>query len=219
MCAKLRLQGDFDFMALARATPGYVGADLAALTGAAGIVAVKRIFRNLATVPPLVAPTSGDIDMAIDLDVPLEPPVSIITTSSIASFKSSIATFLTSHPDPLTDTELEPLHVSFVDFTEALREVQPSSKREGFATVPDVTWDDIGALSDIRDELHMAIVEPIRRPELFARVGVEAPCGVLLWGPPGCGKTLLAKAVANESAANFISVKGPELLNKVRRLF
>ncbi len=93
--------------------------------------------------------------------------------------------------------------------------MQPSAKREGFATVPDVTWTDIGALSQIRDELHMAIVQPIRRPELFSTVGIEAPSGVLLWGPPGCGKTLLAKAVANESRANFISVKGPELLNKV----
>ena len=61
----------------------------------------------------------------------------------------------------------------------------------------------------------MAIVQPIRRPELFSSVGIEAACGVLMWGPPGCGKTLLAKAVANESRANFISVKGPELLNKV----
>jgi hypothetical protein len=61
----------------------------------------------------------------------------------------------------------------------------------------------------------MAIVQPIRHPELFEAVGIANPCGVLLWGPPGCGKTLLAKAVANESRANFISVKGPELLNKV----
>lgn len=62
----------------------------------------------------------------------------------------------------------------------------------------------------------MAVVQPIRRPEVFRRVGIEAPCGVLMWGPPGCGKTLLAKAVASESGANFVSVKGPELLNKVR---
>jgi len=61
----------------------------------------------------------------------------------------------------------------------------------------------------------MSIVQPIKRPDLFHAVGIEVPCGVLLWGLPGCGKTLLAKAVANESRANFISVKGPELLNKV----
>ena len=61
----------------------------------------------------------------------------------------------------------------------------------------------------------MAIVQPIKRPELYASVGITAPTGALLWGPPGCGKTLLAKAVANESRANFINIRGPELLNKV----
>jgi ribosome biogenesis ATPase len=201
MCGKLRLEGDFDFMALARATPGYVGADLAALTGAAGIVAVKRIFQDLSAVPP--ASTNGDVAMVTDADeLPPPPP-------------GTIAAFLAAHPAPLTAAELAPLHVCFGDFAAALPAVQPSALREGFATVPDVSWADVGALAPVRDALHMAIVQPIRRPALFARVGVQAPCGVLLWGPPGCGKTLLAKAVANESAANFISVKGPELLNKV----
>lgn len=128
-----------------------------------------------------------------------------------------IARFLINHPHPLTPTQLSALSLQPSDFLSALKVVQPSAKREGFATIPDVSWSDIGALSQIRDELHMAIVQPIRHPELFKVVGIEAPSGVLLWGPPGCGKTLLAKAVANESRANFISVKGPELLNKVRR--
>ncbi|KAJ1672532.1 Ribosome biogenesis ATPase rix7, partial [Spiromyces aspiralis] len=109
---------------------------------------------------------------------------------------------------------LAPLAITNVDFVEALKKVQPSAQREGFATVPGVTWQDIGALDRVRDELRMAVVEPIKHPEFFARVGITAPSGVLLWGPPGCGKTLLAKAVANESHTNFISVKGPELLNK-----
>ncbi|KAF8075946.1 P-loop containing nucleoside triphosphate hydrolase protein [Lyophyllum atratum] len=165
LCAKLRLAGDFDFSALAKATPGYVGADLSALTGGAGIIAVKRIFKQLSD-GTLILPTSL--------------------------------------PDPVGDLS-EDQDISMI---------QPSSKREGFATVPDVTWADIGALHATRDELHMAIVQPIKRPEVFRAVGIEAACGVLLWGPPGCGKTLLAKAVANESKANFISVKGPELLNK-----
>lgn len=97
----------------------------------------------------------------------------------------------------------------------ALIKVQPSSKREGFAVVPNVSWSDIGALSRIRQELCMSVVMPILHPELFSKFGITSPCGVLLWGPPGCGKTLLAKAVANETHSNFISVKGPELLNKV----
>ncbi|ETW82664.1 nuclear AAA ATPase, partial [Heterobasidion irregulare TC 32-1] len=104
--------------------------------------------------------------------------------------------------------------LSIHDFAAALKHAQPSAQREGFATVPDFTWADAGALHATRSGLHMAVVQPIRRPELFKKVGIDAPCGVLLWGPPGCGKTLLAKAVANESRANFISVKGPELLNK-----
>jgi ribosome biogenesis ATPase len=92
--------------------------------------------------------------------------------------------------------------------------VQPTSKREGFTTIPSVTWENIGALEAIREELRMSIVEPIRNPALFKLVGLTAPAGVLLYGPPGCGKTLVAKAVSNESKANFISIKGPELLNK-----
>jgi ribosome biogenesis ATPase len=116
----------------------------------------------------------------------------------------------------LTLAQLAPLCITAADFMLALKEIQPSAQREGFATVPDVTWSDIGALHATRGELHMAVVQPFRRPELFRAVGIDAPAGVLLWGPPGCGKTLLAKAVANESQASFISVKGPELLNKVR---
>ncbi|WFD42882.1 Ribosome biogenesis ATPase rix7 [Malassezia psittaci] len=127
---------------------------------------------------------------------------------------SSIAAFLERFPDPLPESQLERLSITNQDFLDALATVQPSSKREGFATVPGVTWEDIGALHHIREELSMAVVQPIRRPELFEALGVHASSGVLLWGPPGCGKTLLAKAVANESRANFISVKGPELLNK-----
>lgn len=100
------------------------------------------------------------------------------------------------------------------DFTRAMEKIQPSATREGFAVVPDTRWEDIGALQYVRDELRMAVVEPIRHAEKFEAVGITAPAGVLLWGPPGCGKTLLAKAVANESHSNFISVKGPELLNK-----
>ncbi|OBZ72212.1 putative AAA domain-containing protein C16E9.10c [Grifola frondosa] len=229
LSAKLRLEGDFDFRAFAKATPGYVGADLAALTGAAGIIAVKRIFHQISE-GPLVLPeiiaeqgTQGysENSMMVDPPVPTQPPHSSKKPAPFADFDvsrhtlaSSIIHFLRAHPNPLTEAQLAPLCITSSDFMLALKQVQPSSKREGFATVPDVTWSDIGALHHTREELHMAIVQPIRRPELFSAVGIVAACGVLLWGPPGCGKTLLAKAVANESRANFISVKGPELLNK-----
>jgi len=231
LSAKLRLVGDFDFKTLAKSTPGYVGADLAALTGAAGVIAVQRIFDALSNgtlTLPSEPPAVGEVstDMQIDngplTEQPAPQPETLEPSSMHLAFSNlppnlqsnSIAHFLRAHPDPLTETQLEPLSITNEDFTLALQEVQPSSKREGFATVPDVSWADIGALHSIREELHMAIVEPIRRPELFAALGIAGACGVLLWGPPGCGKTLLAKAVANESRANFISVKGPELLNK-----
>ncbi|KAE9409141.1 AAA-domain-containing protein [Gymnopus androsaceus JB14] len=233
LSSKLRLEGNFDFMALAKATPGYVGADLSSLIAAAGIIAVKRIFKQLSDGELSLPVVVGMSDSFMQIDQPIEgaqhetgsaPPTSSTLTTEIVAHQSSapsfpdsagsIARFLNAHPDPLTEQQLAPLCITASDFTDALKQVQPSSKREGFATVPDVTWADVGALYGIREELHMAIVQPIRRPELFSSVGIEAACGVLLWGPPGCGKTLLAKAVANESRANFISVKGPELLNK-----
>lgn len=127
---------------------------------------------------------------------------------------STVQTFIKNFPEPLSQEQLESLSIRYEDFLKALPTIQPTAKREGFATVPDVSWANIGALNRIRVELNMAIVQPIKRPELYEKVGISAPAGVLLWGPPGCGKTLLAKAVANESRANFISIKGPELLNK-----
>lgn len=223
MCSKLKLEGDFDFLALAKVTPGYVGADLASLTSTAGIVAVKRIFQELSA-PSLQSSDSqtiadSDTSMIIDSSAEQTSPGfgqnGVPSASGKQPPPSSIVHFLLAHPNPLVQEQLAPLCITFADFTIALTQVQPSAKREGFATVPDVTWSDIGALHATREELHMAIVQPIRRPELFSAVGISAACGVLLWGPPGCGKTLLAKAVANESRANFISVKGPELLNKV----
>lgn len=121
--------------------------------------------------------------------------------------------WLLKRSESLSEEQLEHLCILMSDFQASLASVQPSAKREGFATVPDVTWDDVGALQDIREELTMAILAPVRNPEQFKALGLSAPAGLLLAGPPGCGKTLLAKAVANESGLNFISVKGPELLN------
>ncbi|XP_045499556.1 nuclear valosin-containing protein-like [Colias croceus] len=99
------------------------------------------------------------------------------------------------------------------DFVKALKTTKPCSVREGIVTVPDVTWDDVGSLSQVRKDLQLAVLAPVKYPELMKKLGLAAPSGVLLCGPPGCGKTLLAKAVANEAGVNFISVKGPELLN------
>ncbi|GAA5902900.1 hypothetical protein JCM8208_006506 [Rhodotorula glutinis] len=273
LMGKLRLSGDFDYALLAKGTPGYVGADLSALTGAAGVIAVKRIFEQFgsdgvaALLPELAtgegalgllqaasggedaemagveavqqdgesaivedvsalssaAPTPGTVTPSEDAP----PPSASAGDGTLAAVPSlpfstlppslaalPIASFLRAHPTSLTPDQLSSIALTNADFVRALTIVQPSSQREGFTTVPDVTWDDLGALSAVRDEMRMSIVRPIRRPDVFRLLGLNAPCGVLLWGPPGCGKTLLAKAVANESRANFISVKGPELLNK-----
>lgn len=114
---------------------------------------------------------------------------------------------------PISPTKLASMFIEHMDFEGALKVVQPSSKREGFATVPGITWEDVGSLKDIRHELQMSILAPIKQARECELLGLSAPSGVLLCGPPGCGKTLLAKAIANEAEINFISVKGPELLN------
>ncbi|KAI9302445.1 P-loop containing nucleoside triphosphate hydrolase protein [Cunninghamella echinulata] len=284
LSSKLRLEGTFDFAGLAKATPGYVGADLQALITAAGVIAVKRIFKHLRNVTMLPSQANSpcgnnddyeetvtkdenamDIDEAtgstkmnqiettiksdnINMSITVEEEKQQLSTSNesnveqeqetipsssneqkgpietttVEEFESqsaleqlrAISDFIKVHKEPLSSDQLESLSITQDDFIHALTKVQPSSKREGFATVPDVTWEDIGALQYVRDELRMAVVEPINHPDFFERVGITNPAGVLLWGPPGCGKTLLAKAVANESNTNFISVKGPELLNK-----
>ena len=109
---------------------------------------------------------------------------------------------------------LEKIKVSRTDFVEALKEVQPSALREVLVEVPTVRWADVGGLTKQREELREAVEWPLKFPELFDAGDARPPKGILLYGPPGTGKTLLAKATASESEANFISIKGPELLSK-----
>src|SRR2546428_11425568 len=101
------------------------------------------------------------------------------------------------------------------DFQDALKEIEASAMREVLVEIPDVSWDQVGGLEDVKGELREAVEWPLKYRELFAQLNATPPKGLLLYGPPGTGKTLLAKAVAHESESNFISVKGPELLNKV----
>jgi transitional endoplasmic reticulum ATPase len=111
------------------------------------------------------------------------------------------------------DEMLARLQVRMGDFKEALREVEPSAVREVFVEVPNVTWNDVGGLDEIKQRLREAVQWPLLHPELFESLRLAPPKGALLSGPPGCGKTLLAKALATEAAVNFVSVKGPELLS------
>jgi len=109
---------------------------------------------------------------------------------------------------------LNKIVVEMNDFYDALKEVEPSAMREVMIESPNMRWSDIGGLDSIKQELVSSIEWPLRYPDLFREAGVRQPKGILLYGPPGTGKTLLAKALATESEANFISVKGPELLSK-----
>jgi ribosome biogenesis ATPase len=208
----LSLAPDVDFVSLAKRTAGFVGADLKDLAGKAGSWQMAQYREALER-------QALDLEQTMDLDgeKPSMPHVDSIMRLISTARRNDI-------PEP---PGFEETAITMAAFDAVLPHITPSSKREGFATIPDVSWEDIGALASVREELQTAIVDPIQNPERYAAVGISAPTGVLLWGPPGCGKTLLAKAVAAESKANFISIKGPELLNKyvgeseaaVRRVF
>jgi transitional endoplasmic reticulum ATPase len=109
---------------------------------------------------------------------------------------------------------LESMEVTESDVREALKGIEPSALREVFVEIPDISWNDVGGLDDTQERLRETIQWPLEYPEVFETMDVDAAKGVLLYGPPGTGKTLMAKAVANEAQSNFISIKGPELLNK-----
>jgi transitional endoplasmic reticulum ATPase len=115
---------------------------------------------------------------------------------------------------PIPIELLEKMEVTMDDFKNAHRGIEPSALREFFVEIPKVSWEDVGGLEDIKQSLKEAVEWPLTQPEVFKRMGIHAPRGILLYGPPGTGKTLLAKAVAHESKANFISIKGPEVLSK-----
>lgn len=109
---------------------------------------------------------------------------------------------------------MEKLIVTSVDFENALKIVEPSAMREVLVEIPNVKWSDIGGLEELKERLQEVIEWPLQYPDAFKKMGIKPPHGVLLYGPPGCGKTLIVKAVANEAGLNFISVKGSELLSK-----
>ncbi|XP_071079549.1 nuclear valosin-containing protein-like [Haliotis cracherodii] len=206
LCRGLRLSADFDFQHLAHNSPGFVGADLMALAREAAMIAVNKVFQELQREKVTSASTSCQPDIVDSVeDCP-------DNRRHISPELASVLSWLRDHP-PLSEQQLQDLFIKMEDFEEALKHVQPSAKREGFATIPDVTWSDIGALHSVREELQLAILAPVQHQVEFQSLGLTNPPGILLAGPPGCGKTLLAKAIANESGINFISVKGPELLN------
>ncbi|RZC43351.1 hypothetical protein C5167_036298 [Papaver somniferum] len=173
---RLEMGCNFDLAKIARATPGFVGADLSALVNKAGNLAMKRI---------------------IDSRKPINEETNVQWWRQ--SWEAG---------------DMEGLSISMGDFEDAVKMIQPSSRREGFSAIPNVKWEDVGGLDLLRKEFDRYIVSRIKHPEEFEEFGVDLEQGFLLYGPPGCGKTLIAKAIANEAGANFIHIKGPELLNK-----
>ena len=192
---------DIDFGELANKTPGFNGADLKHVVTAA-----------------LHAAMSDELQQVLRIEHASRP-------EAFTDASPALRNWLILQENG--NDSIQDVKVTFGHFKTAIKQTQPAAKREGFSTIPDTTWEQIGALEDVRKELMMNIINPIMRPDVYATVGIKPAAGILLWGPPGCGKTLVAKAVANESKANFISIKGPELLNKyvgeseraVRQLF
>jgi len=163
--------------------------------------------------------------MPLNDDVDLERIASVthgFVGADLAALCREAAMICLRYMLPQIDFELETvpyealssLEVRMEHFIEALREAEPSAIREVLVEVPNVRWHDVGGLEDAKQELREAVEWPLKLGDLFAFAGIEPPRGILLHGPPGTGKTLLAKAVATESEANFISVKGPALLSK-----
>ncbi|XP_013926633.1 PREDICTED: nuclear valosin-containing protein-like [Thamnophis sirtalis] len=310
LCRKLRLQEPFDFGHLAHVTPGYVGADLLALCREAAMCTVNRVLVKLngkkwdvtkneeATPgPDMQRRTEENVkEDAEEPDLPSEIKKSIKNKDHLE--KAILAVIfnelqrllqLLKEPDPLGEAQLQKLCIELKDFTVALSSVQPSAKREGFVTVPDVTWADIGALEEVREELTMAILNTgnisvletarkksknkkykrrkvefsnvdeeiesvlkqqkvksreielqtssmtfediggndeilkeickmlihIRHPEVYTHLGAVPPRGFLLHGPPGCGKTLLAQAIAGELELPILKVAATEVVSGV----
>ena len=109
---------------------------------------------------------------------------------------------------------LEKMEVRMDDFREAIKDIEPSALREIYVEIPKVTWGEVGGLEEVKDRLKESVEWPLTKPELFEHFGIKPPRGIVLFGAPGTGKTLLAKAIANEAQANFISIKGPEMISK-----
>ena len=109
---------------------------------------------------------------------------------------------------------LEKMEVRMADFKLAIKEIEPSALREIYLEVPEVSWDQVGGLTEVKERLKESIEWPLTRPEMFDHFGINPPRGIVLFGAPGTGKTLIAKAIANEAKANFITIKGPELISK-----
>jgi len=178
----------------------------------------KRARREVLSVHTRNVPLAEDVD----LDKLAEMTYGYTGADLAALVKeaamNALRRFLKEHAidldKPIPSELLQKLRVTMADFYRAMKNVAPSLMREVLIEVPEVRWDDIGGLDLVKQQLREAVEWPIKYPQIFEQMGIRPPKGILLYGPPGCGKTLLAKAAATESGANFIAVKGPEVLSK-----
>ncbi|KAG6006515.1 hypothetical protein E4U54_000169 [Claviceps lovelessii] len=182
--ANTTLGDDVDLDEIARMTHGFVPAEIAFVTNDAKISAVDTLIEE-----DHVYIRGSEIE-----------------ASSLAMDEEVLG--------PLRYNMQPAAPVSMNNFEKAIQEFVPALRREGFSIIPTVTWDQVGALEEARKQLYKSIIGPIKRPALYEEFGASQNGGVLLWGPPGCGKTLVAQAVANDAKASFILINGPELLNK-----
>ncbi|MBN2330655.1 MAG: CDC48 family AAA ATPase [Candidatus Aenigmarchaeota archaeon] len=151
----------------------------------------------------------------------------LVKEAAMSALRSNLPSISWKKTEELDPKMLEKLKVTKADFDNALKMVEPSAMREVMIEIPNVKWEDVGGLDEVKESLREMIEWPLKHPKSFERVGIRPPAGILLYGPPGCGKTMIAKAVATEAGANFMSVKGPECLTmwvgeserKIREIF
>jgi len=164
-------------------------------------------------------------NMPLDKDVDLERIAEITygyTGADLSALCKEAAMKALRRYIPKIDLEMEriphevlkEMHVKNEDFMSAYRDIVPTAMREVYVETPNVHWEDVGGLEDVKQKLKEMVEWPLKNPEKFKRMGIKPPKGILLYGPPGCGKTLIAKAVATESEANFITIRGPEVFSK-----
>ena len=178
----------------------------------------KRARREILAVHTRNMPLADDVD----LDAIAEMThgytgadlAALVKEAAMAALRRFISEGKIDLSHPIPAEKLRELKVTMKDFLEAMKYVQPSLIREIYVEVPEVRWSDVGGLEDVKQQLREAVEWPLKYPEIFEQMGIQPPKGILLFGPPGTGKTLLAKAVATESGANFIAIRGPEILSK-----
>ncbi|VFQ68860.1 unnamed protein product [Cuscuta campestris] len=203
---------DKDIQRLATATHGFVGADLAALCNEAALICLRRhvnlkMSYGNSNIKTSIHQHNGFSCRHINVPLCLEKS-KVQTINGAIMEGSSLIT------EPCISQDIQNLTVTVDDFESARFKVRPSAMREVIIEVPKVKWEDVGGQREVKMQLMEAVEWPQKHQEAFKRIGTRPPTGVMLFGPPGCSKTLLARAVASEAGLNFLAVKGPELFSK-----